>query len=113
MGHPTHSRAWLDSGVLLTAYYSSVALLTKPHKARSVLVPSIRGTVMMTDPSGALDEAVKSGLPHTKWLSRLLWLVDGDAGPEPGKSVEDKKALTVSDPIDLALLTNNFRSSPR
>lgn len=68
---------------------------------------------MMTDPSGALDEAVKSGLPHTKWLSRLLWLVDGDAGPEPGKSVEDKKALTVSDPIDLALLTNNFRSSPR
>jgi hypothetical protein len=56
---------------------------------------STRGTVMVTDSSGALYEAVKANMPHTQWLSRLLWLVDGDAGPEPGKPVEDKALIPL------------------
>ncbi|MEY3895911.1 MAG: hypothetical protein RLZZ214_1431 [Verrucomicrobiota bacterium] len=56
---------------------------------------SICGTVMMTDPSSALGKAVKTDPPSTKWLSRLLWLVDGDAGLEPGKPVEDKALIPL------------------
>ena len=56
---------------------------------------STRGTVMLTDSSGALYEAVKANMPHTQWLSRLLWLVDGDAGPEPGKPEDDKALIPL------------------
>lgn len=56
---------------------------------------SIRGTVMVTDPSGALDEAVKADLPNARWVSRLLWLVDGDAGSEPGKPVDDNTLIPL------------------
>jgi hypothetical protein len=56
---------------------------------------NVRGTVMVTDSSGALYEAVKANMPHTQWLLRLLWLVDGDAGPEPGKPVEDKALIQL------------------
>ena len=56
---------------------------------------SIQGTVVVTDPSGALNEAVKADLPNTRWVSRLLWLVDEDAGPEPGKPEEDKALVPL------------------
>lgn len=57
---------------------------------------SVRGTVMMTDPSGALGEAVKADLPNARWVAqRLLWLVDGEAGPEPGKPAEDKTIVPL------------------
>jgi hypothetical protein len=56
---------------------------------------TIRGTVMVTDPSGVLGEAIKADLPDTRWISRLLWLVDGDAGPELGKPAEDKTLIPL------------------
>ena len=56
---------------------------------------TIRGTVMVTDPSGVLNEAIKADLPDTQWISRLLWLVDGDAGFEPGKPVDDKALIPL------------------
>lgn len=56
---------------------------------------TIRGTVMVTDPSGVLNEAIKADLPDTQWISRLLWLVDGDAGPETGKAADDKTLIPL------------------
>lgn len=56
---------------------------------------TVRGTVMVTDPSGVLGEAIKADLPDTRWVSRLLWLVDGDAGPETGKPAEDKTLVPL------------------
>lgn len=44
----------------------------------------IRGTVVVTDPSGVLEEAVRTGAPSAKWVSKMIWLLDGNAGPEPG-----------------------------
>lgn len=56
---------------------------------------TVRGTVMVTDPSGVLGEAIKADLPDTRWVSRLLWLVDGDAGPETGKPAEDETLIPL------------------
>ena len=56
---------------------------------------NIRGTVVVTDSSGALDEAIKGHLPQAQWVSRLLWLVD--SGPEPGEPGDCQTPI----PLDL------------
>ena len=52
----------------------------------------VRGTVVLTDPSGILGEAVRSDLP---WLSQMPWLVDGNAGPEPDGTKNDKPVVAL------------------
>jgi len=46
------------------------------------LSTSIHGHVLLTDPSRLLDEVVGAGGEPARWLLRLPWLVDGNAGPE-------------------------------
>jgi hypothetical protein len=43
---------------------------------------SIKGNLIVTDPGDILRELAKAANEHTAWLGRLLWLVDGCAGPE-------------------------------
>lgn len=45
-------------------------------------IRSIRGELLVTDPGGALGEAVRGGLAGTSWLGRGLWLSDHAAGPD-------------------------------
>ena len=40
------------------------------------------GNLLITDPASVLAGAAKSDCDKTNWLGRMLWLVDGDAGPE-------------------------------
>jgi hypothetical protein len=42
----------------------------------------VHGHVLLTDPSRVLDEMVRAGGEPCRWLLRLVWLVDGKAGPE-------------------------------
>ena len=41
------------------------------------------GNLLITDPGDVLTDVAKSADDKAAWLGRLLWLVDGDAGPEP------------------------------
>ncbi len=42
-----------------------------------------RGRLLVTDPGNVLPEAARLAGDQTTWLGRLLWLVSGNAGPEP------------------------------
>ncbi len=42
----------------------------------------VHGHVLLTDPSRVLGEVVRAGGEPARWLLRLPWLVDGEAGPE-------------------------------
>jgi len=43
---------------------------------------SVRARLLVTDPGSVLSMAAKADGDKTTWLARLLWLVDGSAGPE-------------------------------
>lgn len=46
---------------------------------------TIRGNFLLTDPLRLLSEAAKAPDHRTSWLGHLVWLVDGEAGPDaPG-----------------------------
>ncbi|BDS05351.1 hypothetical protein NT6N_03910 [Oceaniferula spumae] len=42
---------------------------------------TVRGNLILTDPGDMLNELAKNGGEHVAWLDRMLWLVDGHAGP--------------------------------
>jgi hypothetical protein len=42
-----------------------------------------RGRLLVTDPGNVLPEAARQAGDQTTWLGRLVWLVSGNAGPEP------------------------------
>ena len=65
----------------------------------------IRGTVVVTDSLGVLEEAVRTGAPSAKWLSKTIWLVDGRAGPEPDNSPIAKP------PVALDFLEQRFEAA--
>ena len=46
---------------------------------------TVRGTVIMTDSSSFLGEAMRAEGVTGQLASRMPWLVDGNAGPEPGE----------------------------
>jgi hypothetical protein len=46
------------------------------------LCTTVHGHVLLTDPSRVLDEVVRAGGEPARWLLRLPWLLDGNAGPE-------------------------------
>ena len=56
---------------------------------------NVRGMVLVTDPNEILGEAVRSGLPSARWTSRLLWLVDGNAGPGLGDIDDDESPVRL------------------
>jgi hypothetical protein len=45
---------------------------------------SIQGSVLITDPCSVLSEVVRSEESGAALAQRMMWLVDGDAGPCPG-----------------------------
>ena len=46
----------------------------------------VHGHVLLGDPSRVLGEVLRTGGEAGRWLLRLPWLVDGNAGPEPPAS---------------------------
>ena len=59
------------------------------------MTENIRGNVLVTDPYGLLGEAVQTGLPAALWIGRMPWLVDGNAGPEPGEINYDESVVPL------------------
>ncbi|MGB6220926.1 hypothetical protein [Haloferula sp.] len=52
---------------------------------------AVRGRLLITDPGDVLPLATKADSDETAWLARLLWLVDGSAGPEfPSEDASDR-----------------------
>jgi hypothetical protein len=49
---------------------------------------AVCATVMMTDPNALLGEVIRSGKSSARWVQRMFWLVDGNAGPEPNVPTE-------------------------
>lgn len=43
---------------------------------------TVRGNIIITDPNDMLSTLAKNANENTTWLGRMLWLVDGAAGPE-------------------------------
>jgi hypothetical protein len=56
---------------------------------------TIRGTVIATDPSGILGEAMRTEGAAGQLVSRMILLVDGNAGPEPGKLEANTKLVAL------------------
>lgn len=43
---------------------------------------TVQGNLIVTDPNELLQDLARNADEHSAWLGRLLWLVDGIAGPE-------------------------------
>ncbi len=72
---------------------------------RKTLGASVRGEVIATDPTGALDVLLANGTGRD-WLERLLWLSDHAAGPEieiTASIAEDQRLDQVGVCFDAAL----------
>ena len=59
---------------------------------------TVRGTVILTDPSGILGEAMRAEGVAGLLASRVVWLVDGNAGPEPGEPSTPTDLVTLDSP---------------
>jgi hypothetical protein len=58
----------------------------------------IRGTVIATDPSGILGEAIRAEGVGGQLVPRMIWLVDGNAGPEPGEPEANTERVALDAP---------------
>jgi hypothetical protein len=56
---------------------------------------TVRGTVIATDPSGILGEAMRAEGAAGQLVSRMILLVDGNAGPEPGEPEANTKLVAL------------------
>jgi hypothetical protein len=54
---------------------------------------TVSGNLLFTDPSNILPQIVKPAPDGTTCLGRMLWLVDGDAGPESPLPSDGKVAI--------------------
>ncbi len=59
---------------------------------------TVRGTVILTGPSSILGEAMRAEGVAGLLASRMLWLVDGNAGPEPGEPAAPTKLVALDAP---------------
>jgi hypothetical protein len=65
----------------LTAFSETVpALLESRYPLEGGVV---RGNIIVTDPMRVLEAAASVPSVKTGWLGQLLWLTDGEAGPQP------------------------------
>ena len=65
----------------LTAFSETVpALLESRYPLGNGVV---RGNIIVTDPMRFLEAAASDPSVKTDWLGQLLWLTDGEAGPQP------------------------------
>ena len=100
LGRSHLGRAFLHLGVGGTADFARLdqicpAVMDGRLKAGDML-DVIRGNVFVTDPSAHLGEVLRSGVPSTGWIGRMLWLVDGNAGPEPGDPTAGKAGVALN-----------------
>jgi hypothetical protein len=58
----------------------------------------VRGTVIITDPSGILGEVMRAEGVAGLLASRVVWLVDGNAGPEPVEPSTPTDLVTLDSP---------------
>lgn len=58
----------------------------------------VRGTVIVTDPSGILGEAMRADGVTAELASRTMWLMDGNAGPEPGEPATVTELVALDAP---------------
>jgi len=59
------------------------------------MLETVRGMALVTDPNEILGEAVRNNLASARWTSRLLWLVDGNAGPGLGDIDDDESQVRL------------------
>lgn len=57
---------------------------------------TISGRLLVLDSSGLLREAITADNDKSAWLNRLLWLVEGNAGPELPPQTEDKNTVSLT-----------------
>ena len=64
------------------------------------LSETVHGCVIATDPFDTLAEVVRAGGGDrsASWITRMLWLTDSAAGPEPGDFPPDKATVGLDDP---------------
>jgi hypothetical protein len=56
---------------------------------------TVRGTVIATDPAGILGEAMRTEGVVGQLVSRMILLIDGNAGPEPGEPEANTKLVAL------------------
>ena len=59
---------------------------------------TIRGTVILTDPAGIFGEVLRTEETTAHLASRMIWLIDGNAGPEPGEPEANTKLVALDAP---------------
>lgn len=58
---------------------------------------TVRGRLLVTDRAGILGEVARTPREENAWLSRLVWLVEGSAGPElPPRPAGDGEVVRLS-----------------
>ncbi|NWK54981.1 hypothetical protein HW115_05130 [Verrucomicrobiaceae bacterium N1E253] len=50
---------------------------------------TVKGNLIITDPDDMLSDLIKNTTHNTAYLNHCVWLVDGNAGPEPHNHVHD------------------------
>ena len=85
----------LDGPADFAQYQHQIPAVMDGRMAVGATAERIRGEVVVTDPNALLGEAMRMDQPSARWVSRMIWLLDGSAGPEPGgaEDVECSVAL--------------------
>ena len=66
--------------------------------AAGPLSETVHGCVIATDPFDSLAEVVRAADGRSaSWITRMLWLTDSAAGPEPGDITPDKAKVGLDD----------------
>ena len=80
LGRP-YIHVGLDGVSDFAQFQHHVPAIMDGRMAVGALADRICGEVMVMDPNALLGEAVRDDLPSARWISRMPWLVDGNAGP--------------------------------
>ena len=85
----------IDGAADFAQYQHQIPAIMDGRMAVGATAERIHGEVVVTDPTAVLGDALRMGQPSARWVSRMVWLVDGNAGPEldDGEDVEDSVAL--------------------
>jgi len=97
----------LDGPADFAQYQHQIPAIIDGRMAVGATAERIHGEVVVTDPNALLGEVMRMGQPAGRWVSRMIWLVDDNAGPEPGET-ED-----AEDSVALGGVARRFESATR